>query len=64
MPRHAGAAEHLLDRLANDGHTSISEKVNLDRVWELRNNVVHPGKSRTETEIEWMLELIERVCSG
>jgi len=56
-----GAAEYLLDRLASDGHISITQKVDLRGVWELRNRVVHPDKPPTAAEIEWMLEQIEKV---
>jgi len=56
-----GAAEFLLDQLERDGHMSISQKVDLRRVWELRNRVVHPDAPPTVTEIEWMLEQIQNV---
>jgi hypothetical protein len=57
-----GAAEALLDRLACDEHISTNEKVDLRRVWEIRNRVVHPNESPTATEIEWMIDQIESVC--
>ena len=56
-----GAAEFLLDQLERDGHISISQKVDLRRVWELRNQVVHPDEPPTVAEIEWMLEQIQNV---
>ena len=62
FPLKSGAAEHLLDQMAKDGYVSVPDKIDLCRVWELRNRVVHPDNSPNETEIEWMLELIERVC--
>ena len=62
LPLKAGAAEHLLDQMAKDGYVSVPDKVDLCRVWELRNRVVHPVKSPDASEIDWMLELIERVC--
>jgi hypothetical protein len=62
LPLKPGAAEHLLDQMARDGYVSAPDKVDLRRVWELRNRVVHPDKSPDDTEVEWMLGLIERVC--
>lgn len=62
LPLTRGAAQHLLDRLAQDGHISITDKVDLYRVWELRNQVVHPDESPTVAEIEWMTDQVERIC--
>jgi hypothetical protein len=51
----------LLDRLAQDERISPEERVDLHRVWEIRNKSVHPMEDPTSTEIEWMIEQIENL---
>lgn len=63
LPRTKGAAEDLIDRLTRDNYISIPEKVDLGEIWKLRNRVVHPEESPSSTEIELMVEHIEKICS-
>jgi hypothetical protein len=63
LPREKGAAERLIEELEAKRYVRPEEKVELQRVWETRNKVVHPTGERPErVEVEVMIDLIQRIC--
>ena len=58
-----GAAEVAIEELEAKGIVRPEDKVELERVWEIRNKVVHPmGKRAEREEVEVMIDIIERIC--
>ncbi len=57
-----GAVLGLLDGLAREGHISAAERVELQRIWEIRNKAVHAGTRPTVEEVEVMIDRIESIC--
>jgi hypothetical protein len=63
LPRERGAAEGLLEELAIKGYIRPEDKIELQRVWQTRNKVVHPSGKRPErAEVEVMIDFIQRIC--
>lgn len=63
LPREKGAAEGMLDELATKGYIRPEDKIELQRVWQTRNKVVHPsGKRPDRAEVEVMIDIIQRIC--
>jgi hypothetical protein len=58
-----GAVLGLLDALAREGHITAAERVELQRIWEIRNKAVHAGTRPTPEEVEVMIDWIESICS-
>jgi hypothetical protein len=57
-----GAVPGLLERMARDGHISAAERVELQRIWEIRNKAVHAESRPTAEEVEVMIDRIESIC--
>jgi hypothetical protein len=65
LPREKGAAEGLLEELAAKGFIRPEDKIELQRVWQTRNRVVHPSTKRPEREeVEVMIDCIQRICAS
>ena len=63
LPREKGAPERLIEELEAKGYIRPEDKVELQRVWDTRNKVVHPSGERPErVEVEVMIDLIQRIC--
>lgn len=63
LPREKGAAEGLLEELAAKSYIRPEDKIELQRVWQTRNKVVHPSGKRPErAEVEVMIDFIQRIC--
>jgi hypothetical protein len=63
LRREKGAAGQLLADLAARGVIDSALVAELQRVWELRNRVVHPDNQPvTPEEVERMVDTVERVC--
>jgi hypothetical protein len=59
-----GAAPALVQELADKAHIRVEDRTDLDRVWEIRNKVVHPlGKRPEREEVEIMIDYIERIAA-
>jgi len=61
MQLKAGEIQGLLDRLLQDEKISLEECVDLRKVWGIRNKSVHPMEDPSPTEIEWMIEQLEKL---
>ena len=63
LPREKGAPERLIEELGEKGYIRPEDKVELQRVWDTRNKVVHPAGERAEREeVEVMIDFIQRIC--
>jgi len=63
LQRKKGSAEQLMDELERRGLISLPEKTELRRIWETRNDAVHPGGWRPTCEaVEVMIDRIEEIC--
>ena len=63
LPLEQGAAVKLIEELADRGTITLEDKMGLKRIWEIRNNAVHPRKERPEREeVEVMIENIQSIC--
>ena len=63
LPREKGAPERLIEELGAKGYIRPEDKVELQRVWDTRNKVVHPTGERAEREeVEVMIDFIQRIC--
>jgi hypothetical protein len=63
LPDKKGAAEVLIEELANESKIRLEDKAELKRIWETRNRAVHPRRKRPEREeVDVMIDCIERVC--
>jgi hypothetical protein len=60
--RQKGWAETLLNLLAQDNRISLEEKIMLRKVWNARNQAVHPEGKLDASEVENMIDAIERIC--
>ena len=64
LPFQKGAAPALVQELADKAHIRAEDRTDLDRVWEIRNKVVHPmGKRPEREEVEVMIDYIERIAA-
>jgi len=59
-----GAAEALIDQLAQKGIIAPGDQFELKRVWMTRNKAVHPGPPPAPEEIEVMIDRIQQLCAG
>lgn len=63
LQRGKGASEGLIEELAGRGYIRSEDKIELQRIWQTRNRVVHPSGKRPErAEVEVMIDFIERIC--
>jgi hypothetical protein len=63
LRREKGAPERLIEELEATGYIRPEDKVELQRVWNTRNKVVHPAGKRAEREeVEVMIDFIQRIC--
>lgn len=63
LPDEKGAAEKLIEDLANRDLIRLEDRPELTHIWETRNRVVHPDPQRPEAaEVERMIDWIERIC--
>lgn len=63
LPSKKGAPECLIEELGAKRHIRPEDKVELQRVWDTRNKVVHPAGERAQREeVEVMIDLIQRIC--
>ncbi len=60
--RQKGWAETLLNLLAQDGRITLEEKIILRKVWNARNQAVHPEGKLDASQVENMIDAIERIC--
>jgi hypothetical protein len=64
LPFQKGAAPALIQELTDKAHIRAEDRTDLDRVWEIRNKVVHPlGRRPEREEVEIMIDYIERIAA-
>jgi hypothetical protein len=54
----------LIDELAREAVITWPEARDLHKVWDVRNKAVHPDLHLSREEVEWMIEVIEAICSA
>ncbi len=57
-----GADYSLIEDLARDGFILPEEKIELQKMWETRNQSVHPDQVPSPEAVELMIDGIERIC--
>lgn len=63
LPSQKGAAPSLVQEMVDKGYIRLEDKTDLDRIWETRNEVVHPlGKRPEREEVDVMIDYIERIA--
>ena len=57
-----GWAENVMREMIRKECLTFEQKTLLDRVWEARNDAMHPGKKLEVSEVDRMIGDIEAIC--